>query len=353
MVNRCAFLLGFLLSALLCFGGGPESFSRLAGFHTELIVPHSVVPVSMNVLRSPGEEYEHSVSELFGRENEARFLEGDVDLRESDVIWFPGIGGSWVGIYYNGGWKAWGQGDRDMSDYVPRRNSGFFIQSNSDNYWLLVFGGHVRTAPMIYRAYSGFNVFNRGYPMPISLRDSGLHKSPGLRSGRENEADWIYLYDGDGGYAQFYYSGVFWRKVGEEGDFGEELIPSTFLVYSRGSGGALTLHPPIRMLSHLKSSNVGYSEEPPFSANLAPSLGESDFGSPVFRISWQAESHKVRYRTEVFEEDWFEISSKIGSTGQFMEDHAILLHTSTGRIGLRWGVVRVRSEWVHSSKSRR
>tara|TARA_Y100000593_G_scaffold86375_1_gene164950 strand:+ start:119 stop:1195 length:1077 start_codon:yes stop_codon:yes gene_type:complete len=352
VVNRCAFLLGFLISALLCFGGGPESFSRLAGFHTELIVPNSVVPVSMNVLRSPGEEYEHSVSELFGRENEARFLEGDVDAREADVIWFMEPDGSWVGVYYDNGWKAWGQGDTDYSYYRPRRNSGFFVQSNSENYWLLVFSGHVRTDPMIYRAYSGFNVFNRGFPIPISLKDSNLHYSPGLRWGDENTADIVYLYE-DGEYGQYYCFNGLWRKVGESGDFGDKLIPAAFLVYTRGSGGALVLQPPINLLAHLKSTNEGYLDPAPPPANLSTSLGRNEFGSPVFRISWNAYNHKVRYVTEVLESNWFRISSKIGARGQFMEDHAILLHSFSGLIGLRWGIVRVRSEWIHSSKRRR
>ena len=349
MVNRCASLLGFLASTLLSFGSGPESFSVLTGFHTELIEPNAVVPVGMNVTRALGEEYDHSVSELFGWSNDAQFLEGDIDAREADVIWFMESDGSWVGVYYNNGWKAWGKGDTDYSYYTPRRNSGFFVQSNSENYWLLVFGGYVRTEPMYYRAYPGFNMFNRGYPIPISLKDSNLHRSPGFRWGDETTADIVYLYE-DGVYGQYFYSDGSWRKVGELGDFGDQLIPAAFLVYSRGEGGTLTIHPPLNLLAHLKQTNDGYLESPPPPANLTPSLGRSDFGSPVFRISWNAYNHKIRYVTEVLESDWFRISSKVGARGQFMEDHAILLHTSSGRIGLRWGVARVRSEWVHASK---
>ena len=112
----------------------------------------------------------------------------------------------------------------------------------------------------------------------------------------------------------------------------------------------MTIYPPLNLLAHLKQTNDGYLESPPPPANLTPSLGRSDFGSPVFRISWNAYNHKVRYVTEVLESNWFRISSKVGARGQFMEDHAILLHTSSGRIGLRWGIARVRSEWVHASK---
>ena len=336
MAKRGIFVLG-LVALVISFARAQESVTPFMGYHAELIRSNTSTPVSVNVSLRPDGDLSRTIDQTFGRYNEVGLKEGSAESREADIVWVK-EGGRWLQFYYNGGWRAVGFRNSDMSGYMLPHTGGFFIESRSSTNWLAAFGGYVRRDPMVYNVTPGFNILNRGFPLPIPLHRSGIERSEGFGS-----EDIVWLYNGDS-YDRYYYDNG-WKKFGSSGDYGSAVIPSTLVIQPMGPGGRVILRPP-RGLQPPKTLPRRTAVPPPPVPNVGMAFTQNERGTELFQISWNAFGPKVRYHTEVLESDWFEISSKVGQPSQVLEDHAIMV-TAAGRIRLWWGIVRVRAEWAH------
>jgi len=314
-----------------------KSYSPYFGFHTELVEANTATPISVNVTRTQDGIHSQTIGQTFGQYNESGLQEGNAEEREADIVWVK-EGGRWLQFYFNNGWKAVGYRNADMSGYAIPHDRGFFIESRAENDWLIAFGGYVRQDPMIYYVTQGFNILNRGFPIPIPLRQSGIEMSHGF-----GPNDIVWLYDGEGNYNRYYFDGV-WKKIGSSGDYGEAVIPSTLVIQTVGKGGRVVLFPPQGLQKSKTLPNKTPTPPPPI-PQVGMAFTQNERGTELFQISWNAWGPKVLYRTEVFEGDWFEISAKSGHTQQTLFDEAIMV-TASGRIRLRWGVARVKAEWA-------
>tara|TARA_Y100000817_G_scaffold314959_1_gene316490 strand:- start:33224 stop:34222 length:999 start_codon:yes stop_codon:yes gene_type:complete len=324
---RYVLLLGVLFLFLFVARAGE---APLFGFHTELIEGGTATAVAANVTERPGGVLDRTLGRLLGDSNEAGLL-------VEDVVWVKD-GLRWRRFYYDGGWRGYGYGDEDQSRYRLPAGSGFFIQSSRESDWLLFFGGFVRRGSIAHDVSPGFNVLNRGFPAPVSLLGSGLAESPGFGAG-----DFVWIYR-DGEYGRYYLTDYGWRKVGgNSADFGHVELGSAVIIQTVGSGGRIVLRPP-RQLRRSKVIIPERTFAPP-APDVDVGLAQNTWGSPVFEISWLAAGSKVVYTTEVIEEgEWLTINERSGWWGQRLSDHAVLV-TSSGRIGLRWGVARVTANW--------
>ena len=334
--------LGALALLLLASASAQNSVKTpLFGFHTELVEANTATPISVNVTRTRGGIHSQTIGQTFGQYNESGLQEGNAEEREADIVWVK-EGGRWLQFYFNNGWKAVGYRNADMSGYAIPHDRGFFIESRAENDWLIAFGGYVRQDPMIYYVAQGFNILNRGFPLPIPLHKSGIEISQGF-----GPDDIVWLYDEGGIYNRYYFDGLMWKKVGSNGDYGEVVIPSTLVIQTMGKGGRVVLYPPQGLQKSKTLPNKTLVPPPPTpQVGMAFTQNERGWGTTeLFQISWNAWGPKVLYRTEVFEENWFEISAKSGHSQQTLFDEAIMV-TAAGRIRLRWGIARVRAEWA-------
>jgi len=320
-----------------------EAISPLFGFHTELVEANTATPISVNVTRTRDGIHSQTIAQTFGPYNESGLQEGSAEDREADIVWVK-EGGRWLQFYFNNGWKAVGYRNADMSGYAIPHDRGFFIESRADNDWLIAFGGYVRQDPMVYYVTQGFNILNRGFPIPIPLRRSGIERSHGF-----GPNDIVWLYDEGGDYNRYYFDGV-WKKIGSSGDYGEVVIPSTLVIQTMGKGGRVVLSPPQGLQKSKTLPKKTLVPPPPMpQVGMAFTQNEREWGTTeLFQISWNAWGPKVLYRTEVYEDSWFQISAKSGHPQQTLFDEAIMV-TAAGRIRLRWGIARVRAEWAEKS----
>ena len=337
-------VLGALLLASTLFLKAQETVTPLFGFHTELVEANTATPISVNVTRTRDGIHSQTIAQTFGPYNESGLQEGSAEDREADIVWVK-EGGRWLQFYFNNGWKAVGYRNADMSGYAIPHDRGFFIESRADNDWLIAFGGYVRQDPMVYYVTQGFNILNRGFPIPIPLRRSGIERSHGF-----GPDDIVWLYDEGGNYNRYYFDGLMWKKVGSSGDYGEVVIPSTLVIQTMGKGGRVVLYPPQGLQKSKTLPNKTLAPPPPMpQVGVAFTQNEREWGTTeLFQISWNAWGPKVLYRTEVYEDNWFQISAKSGHPQQTLFDEAIMV-TAAGRIRLRWGIARVRAEWAEKS----
>ena len=336
MANGLTKILGLLASSFIAAAPAQETVTPLFGFHTELVEANTATPISVNVTRTRDGIHSQTIAQTFGPYNESGLQEGSAEDREADIVWGK-EGNRWLQFYFNNGWKAVGYRNADMSGYAIPHDRGFFIESRADNDWLIAFGGYVRQDPMVYYVTQGFNILNRGFPIPIPLHHSGIERSHGF-----GPDDIVWLYDEGGVYNRYYYEGG-WKKSGSSGDYGEVVIPSTLVIQTMGKGGRVVLFPPQGLQKSKTLPNKTLVPPPPM-PQVGMAFTQNERGTELFQISWNAWGPKVLYRTEVFEENWFEISAKSGHPQQTLFDEAIMV-TAAGRIRLRWGIARVRAEW--------
>jgi len=335
-----------------------QSTSNYFGFQTEPIRANIMSPVSVNIMRRPDGGHYQTIAEIFGSQNEVGLKTGDPDLEEPDIVWLVN-GDQWTQIYYNGGWRAVGHGDRDMSESAPLFNRGFYLQSRRDSDWWLVFAGYVNRDAMDYYIEPGLNLLNRGYPLDITLSKSGLASSPGFTWGDELTGDLVWLYkDGEvwNGEWEHYYVAEHtgrWQKVGGgKEDFGHKTIPSTFAINVRGKGGQIILTPPA-ILRRSKTVKKQYSPIlPPPAPYIYTALRNGTDGSPYFFAMWYAYNFKVRYNTEVVitsvprDNKWWATVHSQTSVSWLANPQ--LLNTYAGIAAGTTGVGRVTAEWDHS-----
>ena len=368
-VNRYIKLLTVILSAFLlaCVSlvEAQKSVSDYFGFHSEIIKANSITPISVNVTTYPNGGHHRTISETFGSLNQIGLKVGNPDLLEPDIVWVKDsnnlVKGDWLMIYYNEGWRALGLGDEDMRDYPLDYNRGFFIESRRSVDWLIIFGGYVKRDAMVYDIVNGRNILNRGYPLPITLDESGIAHSKVLaRATPKTVPDTVEMYV-DGEYGSYYFAEQDkssnltkgWKKVGEGNtDFGHVVIPSAFVVTVYGKGGRIILNPPkvLRRSKIIEIKNPVFPPPPKPFIYWTIQLNERFNNRPFFYAMWYSYNFKVRYTTEIIDafgqignpNKWLAVHTQ---TGFAWLENTELLWTDASIIPLRLGVGRIVAEW--------
>ena len=207
---------------------------------------------------SSGDSYEVradvTVGSLFGAANEAGLGAGNATT--ADVVWIP-TGDGVAQVFYDdgkgfpprpAGWRAIGAGGADQAGTSVPFTAGIFIQRRAADDLDIVFVGHVRTEATSFGVGTGFNFLNRVLPVGVALDDTGLDAF--LAKGNSGSGDLVWSPDGNGGYAQYYYTdgGGFppqskgWKAVGQgDADKGAETLGSGYAIQRKGEAGSVSV----------------------------------------------------------------------------------------------------------------
>jgi len=207
---------------------------------------------------SSGDSYEIradvTLASLFGAANEAGLQDGTAAT--ADIIWVPTENG-FAQYYYNpgqafppvsAGWKQIGAGNADQAGASVPFTAGMFVQRRAASDLDIVFVGHVRTEATSFNIASGFNFLNRVLPVGVALADTELQNF--IAKGNGGSGDLIWSPDGNGGYAQYYYTdgGGFppqsagWKAVGAgDADKGGETLASGYAIQRKGDAGSVSV----------------------------------------------------------------------------------------------------------------
>tara|TARA_B110000116_G_C16783179_1_gene559453 strand:+ start:359 stop:1321 length:963 start_codon:yes stop_codon:yes gene_type:complete len=207
---------------------------------------------------SSGDSYEVradvTVGSLLGAANEAGLGAGNAS--SADVIWIP-TGDGFSQIFYDdgvgfpprpAGWRAIGAGGTDQAGTSVPFTAGIFIQRRAAADLDIVFVGHVRTEATSFGVGTGFNFLNRVLPVGVALDDTGLEAF--IAKGNSGSGDLVWSPDGNGGYAQYYYTdgGGFppqsagWKAVGAgDADKGAETLASGYAIQRKGEAGSVSV----------------------------------------------------------------------------------------------------------------
>ena len=212
---------------------------------------------------SSGDSYEiradATVASIFGANNEAGLGEGGAT--SADVIWIPQADGSFRLIYRNAGnpafgvpaaWNEVGEAGDQSGATIPF-DAGIFIQRRQAGSIDIVFVGHVRTSDTTLNLFADqFNFVNRVLPVGITLGESGIADSPNWKKGGATTADVIWLPDGSGGYATYYYNpgnpafgvAAAWNRTGAAGDQSSVELTAGYAIQKRETAGKVTVAVP-------------------------------------------------------------------------------------------------------------
>ncbi|MDG1853439.1 MAG: hypothetical protein P8I97_04720 [Verrucomicrobiales bacterium] len=207
---------------------------------------------------SSGDVYEVradvTIGALLGAANEAGLGAGNATT--ADVVWIPS-GDGFSQIFYDdgvgfpprpAGWRAIGAGGADQAGTSVPFTAGIFIQRRAADDLDIVFVGHVRTAATSFGVGTGFNFLNRVLPVGVALDDTGLEAF--IAKGNSGSGDLVWSPDGNGGYAQYYYTdgGGFppqsagWKAVGAgDADKGAETLASGYAIQRKGEAGSVSV----------------------------------------------------------------------------------------------------------------
>ena len=207
---------------------------------------------------SSGDVYEVradvTIGALLGAANEAGLGAGNATT--ADVVWIPS-GDGFSQIFYDdgvgfpprpAGWRAIGAGGADQAGTSVPFTAGIFIQRRAAADLDIVFVGHVRTAATSFGVGTGFNFLNRVLPVGVALDDTGLEAF--IAKGNSGSGDLVWSPDGNGGYAQYYYTdgGGFppqsagWKAVGAgDADKGAETLASGYAIQRKGEAGSVSV----------------------------------------------------------------------------------------------------------------
>jgi len=351
-------LLGLIGLAVSNISYSQQSVSTPVGFHTEIIKGNSFSLLGTNVSNHPAGDLARSISQAFGPNNEAGLTAGLWD--EADNIWVPHNGG-YKRLYYNDedrafppitvGWRAFGHGDADMSDFQLPQSTGIFFQSRAEEDWYVTFGGYVRETKIQANVVPGINVLNRGFPADITLQQSGIDSSDGFTPGDSANGDIVWCFREDGSYDRYYYirdisdNNPFkitngWKKIGGGDDFaGTELLSSAFIIEVRGAGGGIVLYPPA-LLQRLSFITTPAAPPRPI---VYPTFVQDDDASQYFLIYWYAYNANVNYHTEIYSPgNWWHLSTQTNMINQPLTNFAPLSFGS--------GIARVVAEYKEQVK---
>jgi hypothetical protein len=207
---------------------------------------------------SSGDVYEVradvTIGALLGAANEAGLGAGNATT--ADVVWIPS-GDGFSQIFYDdgvgfpprpAGWRAIGAGGADQAGTSVPFTAGIFIQRRAAADLDIVFVGHVRTEATSFGVGTGFNFLNRVLPVGVALDDTGLEAF--IAKGNSGSGDLVWSPDGNGGYAQYYYTdgGGFppqsagWKAVGAgDADKGAETLASGYAIQRKGEAGSVSV----------------------------------------------------------------------------------------------------------------
>ncbi|MDB4712145.1 hypothetical protein OAF65_10105 [Verrucomicrobiales bacterium] len=207
---------------------------------------------------SSGDAYEVradvTIGALLGAANEAGLGAGNATT--ADVVWIPS-GDGFSQIFYDdgvgfpprpAGWRAIGAGGADQAGTSVPFTAGIFIQRRAAADLDIVFVGHVRTEATSFGVGTGFNFLNRVLPVGVALDDTGLEAF--IAKGNSGSGDLVWSPDGNGGYAQYYYTdgGGFppqsagWKAVGAgDADKGAETLASGYAIQRKGEAGSVSV----------------------------------------------------------------------------------------------------------------
>ena len=326
-----------------------QSTSTYFGFHTEVVRAHATTPLCSNVTPLPNESFNQTIEELFGPNNEIGLKAGNIHMGDPDIVWVENRD-EWVPIHYDSGWRSVEFEGEDMSGFIAK-NSSFSIESHRDFDWYIGFLGYVSQKAMVYDAHTGYNTLNRGWPVPIRLDRSGIATSPGFTWGDELTGDIVYIFNNDGNFDGYYYSGKGWKKLGDEGYFGNVYLSPSLAIDTRGKGGRIIISPPGPVRQSKLAPKV-YGRwpsvvEPPPKPLVYTSIQISG-GSYYFVASWNPHNFKVVYTTEIYDPimqpNWFSVGWQISPEGL---ENPPPLATVAGLDSLRYGLGRVIAEWHH------
>ena len=168
-------IVGLFLLLSAPFVTAQQAISTYFGFHTELVRANATTPLCSNVTPLPHESFNQTIEELFGPNNEIGLKAGNIQMGEPDIVWVEN-GDEWVPIHYDSGWRSVEFKGEDMAGFRAK-NSNFSIESHKDTDWYIVFSGYVSRNAMVYDVHTGYNVLNRGFPVPIRLDKSVIATS--------------------------------------------------------------------------------------------------------------------------------------------------------------------------------
>ncbi len=195
-----------------------------------------------------------TIGSLFGAANEAGLGAGTGTT--ADIIWTP-TGDGFSQIFYDdgvgfppraAGWRAIGAGGDDQAGTSVPFTAGIFIQRRAATDLDIVFVGHVRTEATSFGIGTGFNFLNRVLPVGVALDDTGLEGF--IAKGNSGSGDLVWSPDGEGAYAQYYYTdgGGFppqsagWKAVGAgDADKGAETLGSGYAIQRKGDAGSVSV----------------------------------------------------------------------------------------------------------------
>lgn len=147
----------------------------------------------LSTVSDPGDNYivreTMTIRDIFGPNNEAG-LAGQAAGVLADVIWVPNGSGGFDQIFYNtvnnpmfgitAGWKRVGSGDANFGTFPVYFTDGIYIErklnpfpNNTDVD--IVITGHVDTEPVVIPVVTGFNYFDRRYPVGATLGNCNLY----------------------------------------------------------------------------------------------------------------------------------------------------------------------------------
>ena len=338
-------IVGLFLLLSAPFVTAQQAISTYFGFHTELVRANATTPLCSNVTPLPHESFNQTIEELFGPNNEIGLKAGNIQMGEPDIVWVEN-GDEWVPIHYDSGWRSVEFKGEDMAGFRAK-NSNFSIESRKDTDWYIVFSGYVSQKAMVYDVHTGYNILNRGFPVPIRLDKSGIATSSGFTWGNQQTGDIVYIFNNDGAFDGYYYSGKGWKKLGEEGYFGAVYLSSSLAIDIRGKGGRIVIGPPAPLRESKLAPKIYPVVKPPPKPYVYTRLEISN-GTGYFLAIWYAHSYKVHYTTEVYDPtmgaDWFSVGTQ--ASLQWGKNPQILF-TSAPLLIQKHGVGRVVAEWEH------
>jgi len=331
-----------------------QSISTYFGFHTEVVRAHATTPLCSNVTPLPNESFNQTIEELFGPNNEIGLKAGNIQTGDPDIVWVENRDER-VPIHYDNGWRSVEFEGENMSGFIAK-DSNFSIESHKDLDWYIGFLGYVSQKAMVYDVHAGYNTLNRGFPVPIRLDKSGIATSAGFKWGDELTGDIVYIFNNDGAFDGYYYSGKGWKKLGDEGYFGAVYLSSSLAIDVRGKGGRIIISPPAPVRQSKLAPKV-YGRwpsvvEPPPRPDVYTSIQISG-GVPYFVASWNPHNFKVVYTTEIYDPtmqpNWFSVGWQISPEGL---ENPPPLATVASLHSLRYGLGRVIAEWSNPPTKR-
>jgi hypothetical protein len=215
----------------------------------------------LSALSAVGDTYvvraAHNAATLFGTTNQAGLKASPTTTwtGNADLVYIPNGAGGYRYVFYStaaGGWREVGNTTANAATIPIYHVDGIWIQRNDFSDLNIKFAGALRASPTFFYAANSsggaYTDVNTNYSVGSTLSNSGLHNY--VLRGSETTGDILWLPNGTGGWAQYYYTnavGSFtagWKQVGQGNtDKGATALPSAFSLERRGAAATLKMVP--------------------------------------------------------------------------------------------------------------